>query len=535
MEPQAPIAPTSFRACARCHGRKVKCDGTIPQCGACRRSDQECNITECVTYSYNTVHRLQVQVERLHQQLAQLGSSPSRSRVHSEPLEAEHRHDVETQLLQTGIPGTERGVDDFVAAVAEEVGNLTLGAPDGPSQRYVGSAAGSTFARIFLGSLRVGPTDIPFQDVRPSVTMLQKSVEPTATQACLPSKATAKTLLAIYISRIHTWWPFLHLPTLRHWFSTIYDAPQACDSFQKFAVFVILAIASVEAENAPEVPHLRNLFSPEDYLATALRFYDMIPKDPELRSLQSVLLLTLWMMRSGNTADSLNLWQISRFAMSIAIELGYHRNSPNWEFGVLDLELRNRAWWCTYGLERMIAVSTGRTLSLRNQAIDAAFPQAIHDDLLRPDEASVAQFFHNKGIVPATLMFQLYAIGGDILESVYIARPRLSMTAGTMQNLVNSLRKRLMSWRAEAEHIASVDDPEFLEMRIWFALATLTCNRPSPSFSEPSPDAIESCAEASKLALMDWTKLMEMSRISHLWRTFHDVLMVGLVWTYCAW
>ncbi|KAL1638447.1 hypothetical protein SLS56_000256 [Neofusicoccum ribis] len=313
------------------------------------------------------------------------------------------------------------------------------------------NAAGSTFARIFLGSLRVGPTDIPFQDVRPSVTMLQKSVEPTATQACLPSKATAKTLLAIYISRIHTWWPFLHLPTLRHWFSTIYDAPQACDSFQKFAVFVILAIASVEAENAPEVPHLRNLFSPEDYLATALRFYDMIPKDPELRSLQSVLLLTLWMMRSGNTADSLNLWQISRFAMSIAIELGYHRNSPNWEFGVLDLELRNRAWWCTYGLER--------TLSLRNQAIDAAFPQAIHDDLLRPDEASVAQFFHNKGIVPATLMFQLYAIGGDILESVYIARPRLSMTAGTMQNLVNSLRKRLMSWVSAActqllQHVA---------------------------------------------------------------------------------
>ncbi|KAH7056005.1 fungal-specific transcription factor domain-containing protein [Macrophomina phaseolina] len=261
----------------------------------------------------------------------------------------------------------------------------------------------------------------------------------------------------------------------------------------------------------------------------------MIPKEPELRNLQAILLFTLYMTRSSNSSDSRSLWHISRFAMSVAIEIGAHRNSPNWEFGALDQELKNRAWWCTYGLERMIAVSTGRTLSLRNQAIDAAFPRAIPDDILSPDEARIAHFFQSKGVLPATLMFQLFAIGGDILESVYIARPRLSMSAESMQNLVNSLRKRLISWRVEAEHLATGDDCEFLEMRIWFSLLILLCNRPSPSSPEPTPEAIESCAEASKVALIDWSTLLDRGRLSPLWRTFHDILMTGLVWTYCIW
>lgn len=100
----------------------------------------------------------------------------------------------------------------------------------------------------------------------------------------------------------------------------------------------------------------------------------------------------------------------------------------------------------------MIAVSMGRPLSLRNQAIDAAFPQSIQDDVLHPDEEAIARFFHTQGVVPATLMFQLHAIGGDILESVYIARPRLSMAADTMQHLANSLRKRLASWVCAVSH-----------------------------------------------------------------------------------
>lgn len=133
MAQPVPVVPTSFRACARCHLRKVKCDGVIPQCGACRRSDAECNITTCVTFSYATVRHLQEQVETLQQQVAQLHTTSTSERLHGEPLETGHSHDVETQLLQAEIPRTERGTGDFVA---EEVGNLALGALDGSSHRY---------------------------------------------------------------------------------------------------------------------------------------------------------------------------------------------------------------------------------------------------------------------------------------------------------------------------------------------------------------------------------------------------------------
>lgn len=219
----------------------------------------------------------------------------------------------------------------------------------------VGNAAGATFARIFFKQL-----DLDVHGFKSSISQQSSAVgaadmsfDPISHRASLPSKAISQLLLSYYIAHVHIWWPIFHLPTLRSWFSQIYTSPRTCDCFHRYAIFMVLALGAHEAAGAATYKALHDIFLPENYYSTAMTFYDQVSIGTGLQSLQATLLLTVWMTRASNLADNGKLWQISRFAMSMAIELGCHRNNRRWDFGSVENEIRNRLWWSTYALERL--------------------------------------------------------------------------------------------------------------------------------------------------------------------------------------
>lgn len=184
-------------------------------------------------------------------------------------------------------------------------------------------------------------------------------------------------------------------------------------------------------------------------------------------------------------------------------------------------------------------MATGRTLSLRNQAIDAPFPQINEDDVLISTESLLSPTFAKKGFLPAIHMFRLRSIGGDILESVYIARPRnnpnTAPTPSDTQPIVDGLRQRLARWHSVLDECTLPGSMESLEMKCELCLTIILLNRPSPSFPNPTNDAIESCAAAAREAIEAWSILCQRGQLTVLWRTFHDVLITGLAWLYCVW
>jgi len=186
-------------------------------------------------------------------------------------------------------------------------------------------------------------------------------------------------------------------------------------------------------------------------------------------------------------------------------------------------------------LARKIAVGLGRTLSIRNQAIDAMFPKHTGEDDVLPTSAVSDTPLMTFGVGPAVHLIKLWAISGDILESVYIARPATSLNPAILQRLVNSLRQRLSQWRGSLEEYSASQNSVYLQMKVQYAIVVMMLNRPSPSFPIPDQEMTRSCHEAAKSAIETWNLLRERNEVFFDWKTLHDVLMTGLAWLYTCW
>lgn len=214
----------------------------------------------------------------------------------------------------------------------------------------VGSAAGSTFARIFFKQLNLVPSWATGQQGGSLDMCLSER------SAALPPQPVARSLLAIYIARVHIWWPFLQLPYLRRVFQRIYQEPRQCADHEKFIVFVVLALGSCQVTlKDKDSPATLDLNDSTSYFQTALRFFNNFHDHPrDLFGIQAVLLLAVWMLDSSCSSHNNDLWQLSRYIMSCAIEAGLHRHNTDWGFTAEELEVRNRTWWCAYNLERLV-------------------------------------------------------------------------------------------------------------------------------------------------------------------------------------
>ena len=145
-------------------------------------------------------------------------------------------------------------------------------------------------------------------------------------QAGLPNRRAAEYLLARFVGRVHVYWPILHLPSLRGWFADAYTIPR----LDVVIIFLVLTLGTHASREDPLYRKLLDVNTPGEYLSTAFRYYEHVSDTPNLQILQILNLLSLCMAFSSDVRHNSSLWQISRYAMSIAIQLGCHRKNPRW-------------------------------------------------------------------------------------------------------------------------------------------------------------------------------------------------------------
>ena len=294
-----------------------------------------------------------------------LEASQSRSRASAE-FEDAHQFDVNVQLQQSGLAWENEQRDARqVDQISQELGELSLGHADMMAQYYgkcpqasgarsatntmsVGNAAGARFAKIFFSSLNLDPR-LSMWTSTAQLSPQHHLLELDQSCASLPPKHVADFAMAVYNKRVHVWWPVVTYPALRSIYSGVYKDGSTCGRFQRFVVFITLAIGAKEAQDTGFGAKLESVFAPEEYYRTALQFFGSFSG---LDRIIALILLIIWSMRSPLASDHLNLWQMVRQAMSLAIEMGLHRNGVAWEFSPSELEAKNRCWWCMYGLER---------------------------------------------------------------------------------------------------------------------------------------------------------------------------------------
>lgn len=402
--------------------------------------------------------------------------------------------------------------------------------------RAVGSAAGSTFARIFFTMLRLTPPD-RLKDASSSGQTLPER------DAALPPRNVARFLFHQYIAQVHIWWPFLPLSLLRGTFQRIYKDTRGCGDFDKLLIFMVLALSSAECSDNAEYIAMTDINSPLNYFRTGLRFFTASSERArDLQSLQAIVLMTILMLKSGIPSLHGDLWHLSRYVMSAAIELGLHRHNAHWGFSPEELEVRNRTWWSIYCLERQIAVMTGRVLSVRDHAIHSPMPMDSSIDQLEPAEAAAAPLFQRHGHRVFSSMIGLRRIGGRVLESVYIARgPDHKALFTSFQQIcseVDSIRGSLERWKVDVEALEMKHSRVYYEFKVEYCLILLLLNRPSPTFMIPSHQMVAVCSRAASSVVRQWSKIRceyGVSAIGTGFRTLHSVVMVGLAALYCDW
>lgn len=403
--------------------------------------------------------------------------------------------------------------------------------------KTVGSATGTTFARIFLKQLNLAP--IPLHDGGDAAF----EMDITCQYAALPPERVATYLLNTYIGRTHTFWPMLRLPVLRRAFHTIYNDPKRCSTYDKFTIFLVLALASAQCTDDKTYRRMADLSSPAAYFRTGLRlFSSFVDHTRDLGGLQAVLLLGLWMLDSDWDAHVDDLWHLSRYAMSMAIEIGIHRRNAGWSLGRDDLETRNRVWWCVYNLERHVAVITGRVLSIREHAIDTPPPCATDADSLTNHEALAAPTYHKLGVRLFIQVINLRRLSGRVLESVYIARGPDGKSPLTTFTQVceefNKIQHELEEWKRNFDALGMKGSREHSELKVEYVQLLLIMHRPSPTFMIPSPQMVTICSKAVSSSVRQWSRLQSaygISAVCRCSRQLHLILMVGLAGLYCDW
>ncbi|ETS87782.1 hypothetical protein PFICI_01610 [Pestalotiopsis fici W106-1] len=508
------------------------------------RHGEECNITDCVAYSYRTVEHLLGRIQDLERRLAAVSSTSA--------SEAVNRTDRSTSVAQSQ--------DKALSKEAEEIGILAIGGPSPYSEgAYVGSASGSTFARIFFKQLSLTSDQFNGASLGRDAPNLSRDL--TSRQASLPSQSIAKHLLTQYIARVHVWWPFLAVPFLRNVFNQIYQDPQQSSDYEKFLVFAVLALASREA--AAGGVRTMDLNSPSSYYQTCLNFFSGFRERASARKLPSIhatLLLGLWLLDAPNGLAE--LWHLSRHAMSSAIEAGLHRHNTDWGLGDDEMEIRNRTWWSVYNLERQVATMTGRVLSIRDHAIETPLPMLRKslDSIAGDDSATIGRSEHESQIIePFRRMIELRKLSGRILESVYVRRNegrgnhRDVQTDSRLNDSVNtSLQQICAQADAIALELSAWDErlsSSFLsplspmtELRIESCLLQLLLYRPSPVFMIPSSNMTTACGRAARTAIAEWNALQRQRErdgtggaVCRSVRQLHGVLTAGLAALYCDW
>jgi hypothetical protein len=263
---------------------------------------------------------------------------------------------------ETGPHGDSPQEDESLREITDQVGLVSVST--GADLRYLGPSSGLFFTRFVLTGLgrRIQVQEPSASDSRhgvPSVPVDLLVAQPSD----LPSdQKHARWLSEAYFDSVHLQFPFLHQPTHLDTIRRIYDGVEV-GPVSEFQVFMVLAIGATILSRRAKVQ-----LSAEGYCASAMSRLDSILHRASLAGVQCILLLQMYTIH--NASSGLSLWTLHYHCLAAVIELGLQRNVPGSVYSFFEQELRTRAFWCAYTVDRTLSTLMGRPIGLMDEQCD---------------------------------------------------------------------------------------------------------------------------------------------------------------------
>lgn len=401
---------------------------------------------------------------------------------------------------------------------------LTLGHDTNGEQAYLGPSSGVSIvenvSRLVhdAAGAKLLPIDSSTQQPDASVGNSDEAI------AAPPDDMTGSKILDAYFNNMHVRLPFLNrceildLHANRHRVSG--NTPE--EQFDQFKLFMVYAIGAVILQ----VTESYDSTPPNTFLVTALRFDPTLRESISIASIEAMLLLVLYNLR---TTSNSSVWYMIGLAMRTCIDFGLHREARYRRFRPHEAQLRRRLFWSVYVTERYTAWSLGRPFSIPEEEIDAEPPLNI-DDSINSDEI-IEQIVNNQlgtqaqqqsatiGKFIATIRLQ------RIVSQIHTRVYRVDKHISTLKPEIAPLMTALQEFKTTLSSLALADG-DFVHMHWNNAIRMLL--QPFLSTLHPQDELIGTCLYASGQMCQFFKKLRQRDSSGHSFLLVNSVFMAGL-------
>ncbi|KAG9078622.1 hypothetical protein FS749_009329, partial [Ceratobasidium sp. UAMH 11750] len=303
---------------------------------------------------------------------------------------------TEDELFEASVPRIKKEEDE--ENVADQFGQLAL---DGHGQlRWIGGSSTMSLIEAFHSmSADPGATPPPASKTPrlnvlyfpPSVVPGKLAALPGAEEVEYPERDLADKLVEVYFEKFHHTMPCLDKLSFMTNYNKLMD-DNGANSYPGFTslVFAVFAVAARLLVD-PRIVRPRP-FGAEDIVdeairPTALVFYERSmmlhyigQTVTQLAHVQTFVLLSSFLASINCLPQA---WLLCGQAVRTGQDLGLHRSPRTLHLSPMDKETRRRAWWCVYGLDRMLAVALGRPVGIDDADCDVELPVPLDDEALQ--------------------------------------------------------------------------------------------------------------------------------------------------------
>lgn len=421
-----------------------------------------------------------------------------------------------------------------IQSLSDEIGSLVNFGDSAPLV-YFGSPSGITLMKIFLTEVKMKDLDTVNRQTKRQRTM--HFGNEFISGALIPRKKLATYLFGMYIEYLHIYFPLISIPDTRKSLEALYIDPHSLDARQKFNLYMIFALASKVCQKSDEYLMFHDGNTPEEYYNTAAKCFEEVINTTD-NGLRAMTLMVIWKKMSTFSSQYDEVWLLCRTCVTIAVQMGLHRFKKSWELPKLEIEQRNRLWWSIYRLERECAIDTGRTLSIRNGAINANFPRFNQDlDHMVEIEQDLAPTYYKLTVRPFLYAIKFSQLGGDIIESIYIPRTNTLSSLKPVSDQVietafNNIKRQLDKLHKETEEELGDFPLVTKNLSLLYYYDTFLMARPSPSMNIIAREAgmhyISQCQRSLEIS----TDLFNMNGLVPSWYTLKQTFYVGIFLLY---
>jgi len=370
--------------------------------------------------------------------------------------------------------------------------------------------------------------------------LLANSAEP-------PNDEMGARILNAYFTRLHPRYPFLDRAEVwrlheERWrlASTKPEDLSKAERFGIFKLYLVYAIGATMIQLSEKYCYTPPEVSPVMLLSivpladSTKRFYmtalQHVSAAREARSIQNIEAMTLLVIYHLRSASSHGMWYMIGLAMRTCIDLGLHRKANSTNLDPFTAQMRRRLFWTVYYLERVIAISLGRPVSISDRHIDLELPYNVDDDVRDPAILTSPQPMTTRtSLTFAICLFQLRRFDSKIQHSIY----RADRPLHTLRPKMDKLYRELEEWKASVTSLFSGSELDYPMLHYNRAVRLLI--QPFLPLLPITDPYYHICLRAAGDICQTHKRLHQTLEYGHSFLAVQTVFVAGITMLYALW